>query len=51
MGQLTRTVAVGSSVDLQGGTEKFKKGKKNNYVKRDRRTEDGRGIVVVARGF
>jgi hypothetical protein len=28
MGQLTCTVAVGSSVDLQGGTGKFKKGKK-----------------------
>lgn len=51
MGQLTCTVAVGSSVDLQGGTGKFKKGKKKNYVKCDRRREDGRGIVVVARGF
>lgn len=50
MGQLTCTVAVGSSVDLQGGTGKFKKVKKN-YVKCDRRREDSRGIVVVARGF
>lgn len=52
MGQLTCTVAVGSSVDLQGGTGKFKKGKKKKKkVKCDHRREDGRGIVVVARGF
>jgi hypothetical protein len=33
MGQLTCTVTVGSSVDLQGGTGKFKKGFKKNMSK------------------